>query len=338
MLEYYNKEKKIILMGSFPPPIGGVSIYLNRLFKLLAKNNYEVLKWDISKGRVHFYLDFIKYFTLLFFNRNYILHLHALNKKYLISSILLKYLTNVELYMTNHNIWFVESCSKKDLMLLKLLHKHLEKVIVVNSQIIDSYKKRGIIINAKIIVQNAFLPPPLEDEKIILDSYSDETLEFIKMRKPVIISNAFKISFYNNVDVYGLDMCVELTNLLIKKYPNLGFVFALADANSNLEYLNYIKAKINDYSLNNNFHFVTHQKEIWPLFKRVDIMIRPTYSDGYGISIDEALYFECKAIASDVCERAKGTVLFKNRDLEDLYNHVDEILANLEKQNLKGKK
>ena len=76
------------------------------------------------------------------------------------------------------------------------------------------------------------------------------------------------------------------------------------------------------------FYFMTGQKEIWPLFKKTDLMIRPTYSDGYGISIAESLYFGCPAIASNVCLRPKGTILFKNRDLDDLATKAMLVLKN----------
>jgi glycosyltransferase involved in cell wall biosynthesis len=39
----------------------------------------------------------------------------------------------------------------------------------------------------------------------------------------------------------------------------------------------------------------------WPILKKIDLFVRPTLSDNFGISIAEALHFGKKAIASDVC-------------------------------------
>ncbi len=58
-----------------------------------------------------------------------------------------------------------------------------------------------------------------------------------------------------------------------------------------------------------------------------DLMVRPTYRDGYGISVAEALHFGCPAIASDVCRRAKGAIIFKNRDFDDLIEKARRVLS-----------
>src|SRR5690606_23935188 len=57
-----------------------------------------------------------------------------------------------------------------------------------------------------------------------------------------------------------------------------------------------------------------------------NFMVRPNLTDGYGVSIQESLDIGVPAIASDVCVRPKGTILFKNNSLEDLNEKVDYIL------------
>ncbi|MDF9507906.1 glycosyltransferase, partial [Bacillus cereus] len=76
--------------------------------------------------------------------------------------------------------------------------------------------------------------------------------------------------------------------------------------------------------------FLTGQKELWPLFKKSDIMIRPTYSDAYGISIEEAIYFNCRAIASNVCNRPEGTILFENRNINDLVFNIERCIEDMD--------
>ena len=72
---------------------------------------------------------------------------------------------------------------------------------------------------------------------------------------------------------------------------------------------------------------MTGERELWPLFRKADLMVRPTCTDGYGISIAEALYFDCPAVASDVCVRPEGTLLFNNRDMDDFYEKASDILS-----------
>ena len=121
-------------------------------------------------------------------------------------------------------------------------------------------------------------------------------------------------------------MCIELTAKLKNIYPNLGFIFALANEKVNMEYIDKMHLRIKELNLEENFYFLTGQKELWPIFKKASLMIRPTNTDGYGVSIAEALYFGCPAIASDVCDRPEGTILFKNRNLDDLYDKTKRVL------------
>jgi len=326
MFGIYNQKNTIILMGSFPPPIGGVSVYLDRLYRLLSSNGYKVLKWDISKGKINFYLDWLKFFAILFLRRDYTLHLHALNTKYLVACIIIKYFTNAELILTNHNVRFLETCNSTNFLLLKILTKKLNKLIVVNPKIIDTYKENGFVIPNEIKTLNAFLPPPIEDENKILDSYSEETLNFFNRQNPILISNAYKISFYNNKDLYGLDLCIELTSMIKETYPSIGFVFALANSDSEINYLRKMKERIFQLALEENFHFISNQQELWPLIKMSDLMIRATNTDGDSVSIREALYLNCPVVASDIVSRPNNCTLFRNRDISDLFKKVNEVL------------
>ena len=87
-----------------------------------------------------------------------------------------------------------------------------------------------------------------------------------------------------------------------------------------------MKKKINDLNLGENFYLMTGNVILWPLFRKVDLMIRPTTSDGDAISVREALFFNCPVIASDVTSRPKDVIIFKNRDIMDLYKKCREIL------------
>ena len=150
--------------------------------------------------------------------------------------------------------------------------------------------------------------------------------DFLDIHTPLVTANAFQIAFHQGIDLYGLDMCIELTAKLKSDYPNIGFVFALANEKVNTQYLEKMKQRLRELHIKDNFFLLTGQKELWPLFKKADLMIRPTTTDGNAVSIAEALYFDCPAVASDVCDRPEGTILFKSRDLEDLYIKTKELL------------
>ncbi|EKO3701887.1 glycosyltransferase [Vibrio metschnikovii] len=86
--------------------------------------------------------------------------------------------------------------------------------------------------------------------------------------------------------------------------------------------------RIKEYGLENNFLFVNENISLYPVLKSSSIFIRPTFYDSYGISVGEALSIGIPSIASDVCKRTEGAIIFKNRSIDDLYLKVKSVLSN----------
>lgn len=101
-------------------------------------------------------------------------------------------------------------------------------------------------------------------------------------------------------------MCVESVKNLSTFRP-IGRIVALAEID------NKFSEKIERMGSWNHFHFIHGQREIWPLFRKVALMVRPTFNEGHGISIEKVLYFGCPAVASNVCQRPNGTILFEKQ-------------------------
>ncbi len=325
IIEYYPYSKRIILLGTFPPPIGGVSIHLKRLSKLLEREGVDVIKWDISKGRFLFYPDCLKYFVQSLLKGNTILHLNALNIKYLITGIFFRLFARTEIYITNHNVSFFQTKTLFREKLFYYLVKKSKRVFVINEHILKEYPK-DLHNELPIKLISPFLTPDFENEEEIIASYPSAIWKFLKNRQPILLSNASRLNFFKNEDLYGLDMCIELTYRLKRSFKSVGFIFAIADEKFNKEYLKEMKKRIEELDIAENFFFLEKNNEIWPLFKKIDIFVRATNTDGFGISVAEALFFNKSAVASNVCPRPEGTVLFKSRDVEDLYKKTMNVL------------
>lgn len=310
-------------IGPKPPPLGGVSVHIYRHSKLLKKKGWIVKNIDYSK---YSYLGkLLKIMTLILTPKIGVMHVHGPDFKSITALILRPYKSTIKL--TDHSGRWVSDLKGLKKYLFIIFLKKIKQLILVGKHLETYYQANDIIIpRVKTIVENAFIPPPAEDEPLIWQTYTEETQNFIKSHKPLIVANAFQLAFYQGVDLYGLDMCIELTAKLKRNYPKVGFLFALANDQTNEHYLAEIKKNIKKLNIEENFFFMTGQKELWPLFKKANLMIRPTCNDGYGISIDEALHFNCPAIASDVCQRNEKAILFRNRELNDLYNKTIRII------------
>ena len=326
IIKIYPSYSNILLIGLYPPPLGGVSVHIKRLTKILKKSGKKIYVFDTSQKQYFKGQNIIRLAIMLFTQKIDIVHLHLLNIEWFFVVFLIRCFKKYDIYITIHNTRLFSNLSKiKKKYYLKNIKK-ANLLIFVSKTILNNYKRNGVIFPKKVLVQNAFFPPDLEDEEVIIKSYSQKTMEFLNSHSPLIIANAYRIVFYKNKDLYGIDICIKLTEKLKNDFPNIGFIFALANNTVNKKYYLELQDRIKKLRIEKNFYFLTDQKELWPLFKKVDLMIRPTYSDGYGVSIAEALYFNCPAIASDVCKRPKGTILFQNRNIEDLYCKCIHIL------------
>jgi glycosyltransferase involved in cell wall biosynthesis len=327
-----NKKPKIALIGPYPPPYGGISVHIQRLAAHLKAKGIEYVIYDDS-GTAKDEKDVVcianlkrwlpKYF---FFAKEDIIHYHSPNWILRIIFGLMgffgkKTIISIHGESLNDSLknagWF-----RKKIIIFAL--KHTSCIVALNPKI----EELALFIGVKpenIEVIPAFIPPAARDADIA--EIPRKVWDFIDSHSPVISANAFRISFHNNQDLYGIDMCIDLCANLKQYYPRIGFVFCLPDI-GDYEYFEKMKQRIAEKGIGNNFLFITEQHQLYPIIMKSDVFVRPTNTDGYGISIAEAIYFKIPAVASDVCQRPKGTILFKNRDIYDFTLKVKAVLDN----------
>jgi glycosyltransferase involved in cell wall biosynthesis len=322
LLNRLNTYKKVLIIGIYPPPLGGVSVHVYRLNKLLKNSQvFDLSQKQDFKGQMY-----IKLFKLIMSSNFDAIHVHAYDVKLIFTLKVLKLFKKFDIIATSHNPRLFETDCKFKKFFYKLFLKSIDSLVVVGSHILEDYKNRKLQLPNEIIIEPAFLPPPEDKESKILETYPKDLIDFLDNHSHIITANAFQISFHQAIDLYGLDMCIELTARLKKDYPTIGFIFALANEKVNTDYLEKMKKKIKELDIERNFYFLIGQKELWPLLKKANLMIRPTTTDGDALSIREAMYLGCTAIASDVSDRPKGTIMFKSRDINDLYIKTKEVL------------
>jgi len=316
------RQETYYLIGPFPPPLGGISVYLSRYAQQLPNAGYHVKRVDLGKCSR---LRRLRMLLRLVFCRNAVFHLNFLSCPVILALLLNPFSPRLVFCSHGHAVDTLVSRRWKR-ALVSLFLRRLDECILVGAHLQESFTRHGFVLPEKTFIRPAFLPPPLEEEETILKSYEASTHRFLACRRPLIVANAFQITRCEGVDLYGLDLCVELVARLKPHYPGMGLLFALAEIGDQ-EYYDQIRARIIELGLDANVHFMTGQRELWPVFRQADLMLRPTYRDGYGISVAEALYLGCPAVASDVCVRTEGTVLFRNRDVDDLVAKCRAVLA-----------
>jgi glycosyltransferase involved in cell wall biosynthesis len=311
---------KVLLVGPQPPPFGGVSVYLKRLKRQLENEGHRVDIHDPTKQHL------ISYYLTLFllpFKRYDLISINVQSIHLLLIVFMLGLASRAQ--VIDHNWRVLENWPTYKIRLYSFMLNRFQELVLVGPHLRIYYETHGVRLPLTTRMLSPFLPPLLDEEEAILKTYSPETHEFVATHSPLLIANAPRVVFYKGLDLYGLDMCVELVAGLKQEFRDVGLLFAIGEMDDDA-YYRQIQSRIAELGIAGNVYFLTRQKEMWPLLKKADLMVRPTCTDAYGISVAEALYLGCAAVASDVCERANGTILFVNRNKDDFLLKCRQVL------------
>jgi glycosyltransferase involved in cell wall biosynthesis len=324
---------KVALIGAYPPPYGGVSIHIQRLQGLLSSNGAQAVVYDLSpylkktEGVVN--LSKAKSWPRFFSSTEDIIHIHSsgASLKKMLSSLVLFKFRGKKVIITYHTLRYnIEHFNWFKRKSMQIMCRIVSHYIAVSPEI----KATLLSLGAKpegISVIPAFLPPATRQQEI--EEIPQGIWDFIESHYPIVSANAYKIRFYKNQDLYGIDMCIDLCASLQNDYPQVGLVFCLPDIGV-YEYFNKMRQRITEKGIENNFLFVTQPYSFYPILMKSHIFVRPTNTDGDAVSLREALYFKVPSVASDAVPRPEGTILFENRDINDFTLKVREVLANYE--------
>lgn len=330
-----NINSDIILLGPYPPPYGGVSMHVKRLADKLNEIGVRNTVHDYSSSAVindnivPVNSRVIWFFRQLFSKSIDIIHCHGYEAMATIALSILSVLRHRRVIITPHGFLFPISSAIPwiDKFSLWLAIKTKIHFILGDSameQSVHHWIEYGAD-SHQLLTLSSFIAPVEQDEDA--DAIPAQIWDFARKHKPTISANGYKIVFYNGVDLYGIDMCVELCHMLKNSYSEIGIIFFLPDI-GDFEYFNELNRRIKEKNIQDNFMFVNEKYQFYPILKISDIFIRPTCIDGASLSVPEALNYRVPAIASDVCSRADGTIIFRNRNLRDLADKVIDVWDN----------
>jgi glycosyltransferase involved in cell wall biosynthesis len=316
-------NEKILIVGILPPPLGGISVHIKRIKEKLINKGCQVLIWDVcksnqSKGHIRYYWSLwrfciqkkpqiIIYQTILM--RRYPIELFIL----LLAGLVLSSRTIVVIHSARfiQNIGFI---AKKS---MSIMFNYCDKVVMAGLTIKHNFLAKGIRLPLNTIEESPFLLPNLLEKETILEQVPQKLKSFMSSHHPIVCISISRIDTWQGYDLYGVDIAIKSFKLLRKKFSNAGLLLVLGNGRD----ANLINISDNMYLLSQ------WQHEMWPLIGESDLFIRPTRSDSYGISIAEALWQGVPVVASDVCIRPIGTILFKSGDARDLYFKMLHVLS-----------
>jgi len=334
-----NQQPKIAIIGSYPPAYGGVSVHIERLHLSLLSDSIESHVYNVSSSvigaeNVLNMKSIFNWFKIMFIKKD-IFHMHTTSKHWKILSFiyLISKVKNAKFIITYHSFRYKYDdfgfLSKK---ILQFIFNNTAQFIVTNSDIKKKLSEFGVN-NNKFNLIPAFLPP-INDESSC-EILPCEITNFIKNHNPIISAYAHrtsnspvKINGNLTTDIYGVDLLVDVCIIVKEKFPNIGFVLCITHS-GNEKKLKEIKRKIQKNNLSENLLiYVKPIVGLYKLWPKSDIFVRPTMTDGDSIALREALMAKTICIASDSVKRPTGTIIFKNNDVTDFANKINDVLNN----------
>jgi glycosyltransferase involved in cell wall biosynthesis len=326
-----RKIPAIAFLGALPPPLGGFTVPLQRLTRRLDEAGLEYVVDDLVNKRVvrrggagtpirsrAWWL--LRYY---FSARERLICCHYIDWRVRVVVGLMSRRSRKTLLSVGGQS--LQDSLEKGWLRRKLISYALRRytfIIAHNTVIRQLCIAQGVPAECIAVIPN-FIPPPVLQNEI--EAIPPDIWKFIAGRHPVISANASALAFYRDKDLYGLDLCVALCANLKKRFPALGLVFCLPRPGDE-DYFHKMDRQIAENGLGDNFRFVTGSFQLYPVLLKSQVFLRPTNTDGDANSLREALFFKVPSVASDVCPRPEGTILFKNRDVADLTRKVEELL------------
>ncbi len=329
---------QLAISAPLPPPHGGVGVHIERLLPYLDRAGLDYFLYNTAgpreiPGRAVSVAAYKKRWFLryLFFGREPSLFTHGAHWHVWAATWFLARVRGKKVVITLHgeqlrwawesNGWFVR-------WLIARGFEAAARIIVVNTHIRDALDQIGDFAH-KTLVAPAFIPPVwrTEDEGAL----SQEVKTFCAEHDPVILAVGAPVLLSDGADLYGIDMTIELVDQLRESYPRLGVVWFLTELlHSVPAYAEKMRQEVKRRGLTGHWLFSRPQDAFYTTYKLVDLVVRPTLSDGDALTVREGLHFGTPTIASDVVPRPEGTILFRTGDQKDLERVVRQTLENLD--------
>ena len=303
----------ILLVGSLPPPVGGVSIHCQRLYLALGELGFN-LKFLHAKSMLSNLQSF-----LWFRSRASVIHIHVSSSfalsLYVFAALLL---TRAKVLITIHSN-YMRSRSIIEQILLDFSIAYSHRVFVLNR---DSYN-RVLKLNRATILSSSFIPYHIPERGsqaylglnyfcLANDSKSRATLShsLINEYSKVVSTTGWKLVYDNGVELYGISDIINLS----KSFPSVLFVVS----DPSREHLDLAERHGLHY---HNVIYIVEPHRFVDVLSFSDLFIRNTTTDGDSTSIRESLYMGVPVAASASVDRPFGCISYAKLSI-NLLEHI----------------
>jgi glycogen synthase len=314
---------RVLLLGPFPPPHGGVQTNLVAIRSFLRKQGVPCAVINITRHRkpdadeVYYPKDPAELIRLLARLKYDVIHLHIggmLSKRLLALSLICARWPRAKSVLSFHSGGFPSTPQGQSLgpaSLIGFVLGRFDGAIAVNEEILHFLHKIGVAPQrTRLISPYTFLAN--ENEAL-----SPQMARFFADHNPVLISVGLL------EPEYDLPLQIDALARLRDKQPQAGLLL-LGSGSIEKE----VRARINALQCEDHILLpgdVPHGATIEAI-SRARVMLRTTWYDGDAISVREAMQVGTPVIATDNAMRPQGVRLIPKSDLAALLRAIEEEL------------
>lgn len=282
----------VLIIGSIPPPVGGVSIHTERLLDNLLKLQFPHEFINLKRFK-------LKELIMALYKHK-IIHLHTSNPYlqfvlaifsfFCVKKLVITFHGDLNRPENFHNFWVSSAIKICEIPILLNLSSYI---------VAKKYNIKSVLISS-------FIPPKVD---LFEKSLPFSNLSIQKFEK-IFSTYAYRLSFdKNRIEIYQIKTLFEIFN---KMPQNL---LIISDPSG--EYKKFIQSKY--FDIPENIKIIPYPHNFTELLLLSDCYIRFTSTDGDSLAVREALYLNKKVIASNNVDRPEGVELveFDKNKLEE---------------------
>lgn len=316
---------RVLLVGDYPPPFGGVSIHVQQLHGFLRSRGVEARVLDIGKGGrpvpdvlpVRGLVPFGLRLTG-FVASGWTVHVHTSgnNPKAWLLAAAAGGLPGgrAPRVITLHSgllpDYLRASASRR--VFARAALAGYARVIAVSEAVRDALVESGVP-EEKVLVHPAFCASQVRAGEVPV------RVEAARARRRPLLAMAHHPS-----PVYGRRLAFRALRLLSEPYPDVGL--ALFGPGTDSEEFIRDARELGVAKSLEPMGELEHAAALG-LMVRSDVFLRPTTHDGDSISVREALALAVPCVASDVCARPEGAWVFQAGDAASLAARIRQAVS-----------
>jgi len=316
---------KVLQIGPFPPPYGGVERNLIAIRTFLRQRQIPCGVINITRHRkaevddVYQPKGALALVKLLFTLRYDIIHIHfggMLNARLLSLYLLCTLVAGRRTVLTFHSGGYPSTPQGKaarPFSFAGFVFRRLDRLIAVNGEITDFFKRLGVKADRiRIIAPHAFVAGEG------LSALPDELAAFAAAHQPLLVSVG------GLEPEYDVPAQVELLGRLRTRWPNAGLaVIGSGSLASDLRQQVATRAYASHVRLCGDVPHASTMRAI----AEADVLLRTTLYDGDAISVREALHLGTPVIATENGMRPAGVVVVPVADADALQQAAERTLS-----------